>query len=61
MPTPSADPIVQEKHRAQKAILDQAHGDLKKYNEIVRSEVQRIRDRHPGLFKVASRNSSLAA
>jgi len=61
MPTPSADPIVQEKHRVQNAIMGQARGNLKKYNEIVRAEAQGIRDRHPGHFKVASRNRSLAA
>jgi hypothetical protein len=61
MSRPFEDPIVREKHRAQKSFLKEAGGDLRKYNEIVRRKADEVRKKHPGHFTIFSASSSIAA
>ena len=58
---PAEDPIVREKHRVQEEMLEEAGGDLRRYSEIVRREAKKLRDAHPGQFKMVSDKPSAAA
>ena len=59
--TPYNDPVVLQKHQAQESIMNEADGDLHKYNEIIRKQANELRKKSPGHFKTVSENRSLAA
>jgi hypothetical protein len=56
------NPIVTEKHRVQKAILEEAGGDLREYSRIVKREAEKLRRDNPGKYtKIHHENSNAAA
>ena len=50
---PFDDPLVKEKHRTQKDILNEAGGDLKEYSRIIDKEAQELKEKYKGKFKKA--------
>lgn len=56
---PYDDPIVRQKHQTQTNILNEADGNLKKYNEIIRRKAQELRDKSPGHFKLVPNKHTL--
>ena len=50
---PNNDPIVEEKHKIQKKLLEEANGDLHEYSRIVREQVQKLNEKYNNKFKKA--------
>lgn len=48
------DPVVRQKHDAQKEIIKKAHGDIKEYSKIVKFEADELRKKYPGKFPKVS-------